>query len=495
MAQHDDQPASLAPVTSGRVTSEQPTSEQVVDLVTSRRWHLVGVGGPGMAPLAVLLQAAGQTVTGSDLRPSPTLVRLTERGIMVRVGHDPAAVEGCDVVVHSTAVPADNPELVAARAAGIRVCHRSVALASLCAATRAVGVAGAHGKTTTAALLALMLRTAGEGVADYIGATVLDPRVGEGPASAAFVPDVREPGSTLVIEADESDGTIDALPLAAIAVTNVDIDHLDHWGDFDGLVDGFARIVGRVGVAGGTVVLNADDPSSVRIDPGGRTVRRFGWSARADVRIESCADTDDGIDVVMSVGRSSVRCALPLRGAHNAMNLACAVAMATASGVDPADACRAVETFGGVERRFTEMGRRSGALIIDDYAHLPAEIEATLAAAAAHPDRRGSLVAVFQPNRFHRIAAMADEYGPVFGRADAVIITDIYASGTAPIPGVTGKLVADAVARSHRNVVWAPSRADVVREVSALLAPGAVCVAMGCGDIATLWDDLNAGGA
>jgi len=485
MVQRDEHPA----------TSDPLTSERVVDLSTPRRWHLVGVGGPGMAPLAELLHGAGQSVTGSDITPSPTLVRLGERGIRVRTGHDPVAVEGCDVVVFSTAVPSDNPELVAARAAAIRVCHRSTALASLCAATRAVGVAGAHGKTTTAALLALMLRSDRSGVADYIGATVRDPRTEDGRGPAVGVPDVRASGSTLVIEADESDGTIDALPLAAIAVTNVDVDHLDFWGDLDGLVDGFARVVGRVAEAGGIVVLNADDAASARIDPGGHSVRRFGWSPRADVRIDSCADTDDGTDVVMSVGRSSVRCALPLRGAHNAMNLACALAMAVGWGVEPADACRAVETFGGVERRFTEMGRRSGALIIDDYAHLPAEIEATLAAAAAHPDRRGPLVAVFQPNRFHRIAAMAEDYGPCFGRADAVIITDIYASGTPSIPGVTGKLVADAVTRSHGNVVWAPSRADVVREVSALLAPGAVCVAMGCGDIATLWDDLNAGGS
>lgn len=462
--------------------------DTTIDLAETRRWHLVGIAGPGMAPLAELLRAAGQIVTGSDLRPSPVLDGLAARGIAVRVGHRADAVHGCDVVVHSTAVPRDNVELVEARRTGVRTCHRSVALASVCAVTQAVGVAGAHGKTTTSALLSHILRAARSSVADYVGGSV----IGSSTSEQIEVPDVRGPGSVLVVEADESDGTIEALPLSAIAVTNVDVDHLDHWGSFDGLVEGFARVVARVAGAGGTVVLNADDERSRRIDPGAGSVRRFGWAAGADVRIESCADTSTGLDVVLDVGGESVRCALPLRGPHNAMNLACAVAMAGSLGVGPADACASVRNFAGVARRFTERGRLRGALVIDDYAHLPAEIDATLAAAARHPDRTGDVIAVFQPNRFHRIAAMADEYGGCFGSADTVVVTDIYASGTAPIPGVTGRLVADAVAARHGSVVWAPTRADVVREVGARLAPGAVCVGMGCGDIETLWDDLCA---
>lgn len=462
----------------------QREPESLIDLSARRRWHLVGAGGPGMAPLAELLTAAGQDVTGSDLRDSVAVARLNARGIPVRVGHDASAVHGVEVVVYSTAVPADNIEIAEARRLGVRVCHRSVALASLCAPTQAVGIAGAHGKTTTAALLHSILAAAKAPVAGYVGADVPG-------AEDLAIPDVRREGATLVIEADESDGTIEVLPLSTVAVTNIDLDHLDYWGDMDGIIAGFSDVVARVAGTHGMVVVNLDDPATRHlVRAAGGAVRTFGWSARADVRIESCADTQGGIDVVLSVDKEVVRCSLPLRGVHNAMNLACAVATAGALGVDASIACAAAEHFGGVERRFTERGRVDGALVIDDYAHLPAEIAATLAAARRHPAMNGSVVAVFQPNRYHRIAAMAGEYARCFESADVVVITDIYASGTEPIPGVTGRLVVDAVRQFHPRVVWAPTRADVVREVRAIIGIGDVVVGMGCGDIATLHDDL-----
>lgn len=459
--------------------------EQLIDLGGRCRWHLVGAGGPGMAPLAWLLRAAGQEVTGSDRGGSPVLDRLRAAGMDVRSGHDAAAVEGADIVVYSTAIPADNVEIAEARRLGIRVAHRSVALASLCAATGAVGVAGAHGKTTTSALLHTMLTAHRADVAAYIGAEVRG-------VDDAATPDVRRAGATLVVEADESDGTIEVLPLSGIAVTNIDLDHLDYWGDLEGIVAGFVRVVSRVAARGGTVVVNIDDPSArALVGAAGRGLRTFGWSPKADVQVVSCADTGTGIDVVLSVDRRPVRCALPLRGMHNAMNLACALAVATSTGLDPGGACAAVETFAGVDRRFTERGRIGGALVIDDYAHLPAEIAATIAAVRSHPERRGAVVAVFQPNRFHRIAAMAGDYADCFAGADSVVITDIYASGTEPIPGVTGQLVVDAVAHRHPSVTWAPTRAEVVAEVRSRLAPGDVCIGMGCGDISTLFEDLQ----
>ena len=462
--------------------------EPLVDLALPHRWHLVGIGGPGMAPLAHLLSAAGQTVSGSDIRASATTSSLQAAGIAVEIGHDVRNIARADLVVYSTGVPADNIELVAARDAGIRVCHRSVALGSVCAAARSVGVAGAHGKTTTSALVVAMLRTAGIDTAAYVGADVRDD------VGAAATTGPVTTSTVVVVEADESDGTIEMLPLSAIAVTNVDVDHLDYWGDLDGIVDGFATVVRRVAESsGGPVVLNADDAVSRRLAavlPEG-AVRWFGHDERSHVRIERWRPVDQGVDVTLVVDGETVTCVLPLRGAHNASNLACAVALATSCGADVASCVSAAEKFAGVERRFSERGTHGGALVIDDYAHLPAEIAASLSAAREHPALDGRVVAVFQPNRFHRIAVMSGDYADCFAGADHVVITDIYASGTDPIEGVTGKLVADAASRVHPSVVWAPTRADVVTAVRAYLRPGDICVGMGCGDISSLATDLG----
>lgn len=464
--------------------------EPLVDLAVLHRWHLVGIGGPGMAPLAHLLRAAGQTVSGSDIRESAATTELRNAGVAVAIGHDVRHVVGVDIVVYSTGVPLDNVELMAAKDAGIRVCHRSVALGSVCGAARSVGVAGAHGKTTTSALVVAMLRTAGIDTAAYVGADVRD----EAGAAASTGP-IRS-STTVVVEADESDGTIEMLPLSAIAVTNVDVDHLDYWGDLDGIVDGFADVVSRVADrSGGPVVLNADDEASGRLAevlPVG-AVRWFGTHERSHVRIVRWHPVARGVDVTLSVDGETVECVLPLRGGHNASNLACAVALATSCGADLASCVAAAEKFAGVERRFSERGTYGGALVVDDYAHLPAEIAAALSAAREHPSLGGRVVAVFQPNRFHRIAAMSGDYAECFGGADHVVITDIYASGTEPIEGVTGQLVVDAVSRCHSSVVWAPSRDDVVAAVRAYLRPGDICVGMGCGDISTLAVDLGVG--
>lgn len=441
-----------------------------------------------MAPLAHLLRAAGQTVSGSDIRASAATSALREAGTTVDIGHDVRHVAGADLVVYSTGVPADNVELVAAREAGIRVCHRSVALGSVCAAARSVGVAGAHGKTTTTALVVAMLRRAGIDTAAYVGADVRDD------AGAAVSTGPVTTSTTLVVEADESDGTIEMLPLSAIAVTNVDVDHLDYWGDLDGIVDGFAAVVRRVVDRGrGPVVLNADDAVSARLAAvlPDDAVRWFGHHERSQVRIDRWHPVAGGLDVTLVVDGEAVSCVIPLRGGHNASNLACAVALATSCGADLASCVSAAETFGGVERRFSERGTHGGALVIDDYAHLPAEIAAALSAAREHPALDGRVVAVFQPNRFHRIAAMSADYAECFGGADHVVITDIFASGTEPIEGVTGRLVVDAVSGVHPSVVWAPTRADVVAAVRSYLRPGDICVGMGCGDISTLAVDLG----
>lgn len=435
-----------------------------------------------MSAIALMLVQMGHVVTGSDVRDSDVIAQLRSAGVGITIGHDASLVHGADVVTYSTAIPEKNVEVLEAHRLGVPLRHRSGMLASLCATTHAIGVAGTHGKTTTSALLATILSATDRKPSSIIGAELLGTGVG-----AAY-----GDGSILVIEADESDGTLDVLPLQSLIVTNVDIDHLDYFESFDSLKESFAEAVSRTD---GKVVLNIDDEGSAALIQTFAHLDRvstFGKSPHASVRVAAVQPTKTGVDVQLIIEADSYICHLPLRGSHNALNLAAAVAMAIEFGVDAQLACEAVESFGGVARRFTERGHFRGALLIDDYAHLPAEIEAAIAAARSHPQATHRTVAVFQPNRYHRIAAMADAYADCFLAADKVVITDVYASGTPKIPGVTGELVVDAVRRAHpdADIVWAPSREDMVATVSGWLQAGDVCISMGCGDVETFPDDL-----
>jgi UDP-N-acetylmuramate--alanine ligase len=460
--------------------------EELIDLSVSRRCHVVGIGGPGMSPLASLLAARGHQVTGSDMRDSEVTEILRTEGIAVSLGHSAEAVRDVDVVTFSTAIPASNVELVSASELGVPVRHRSGLLASLCAITNCIGVAGTHGKTTTTALLTHMLVAAGRDPSCIVGGQVAGMAVGARHGK----------GSAFVLECDESDGTLDVLTLENLIITNVDVDHLDYFGSFEQVQLCFVDAAKRTS---GLVVANADDVSSrLVIDAlqGQKTLRTFGHAVSATVRIDTVTPMKDGTQVVFEIDGRSVTCMSPLRGEHNAMNIAAALAMATGLGVDVDTACTAVASFSGVARRFTERGSFNGALLIDDYAHLPAEIEAAIAAASSHPSRDGRTIAVFQPNRYHRIAAMADTYADCFRAADVVVVTDVYASGTALIEGVTGELVVNAIRAAHpaAHIEWAPTRQDIVKVVAATIRPGDVCISMGCGDIETFPDDLQTAG-
>ena len=457
-------------------------AEPLLALDVPIRCHIVGIGGPGMSAIARLLVEMGHAVTGSDLHESEVIDELRLRGAEISIGHRESVVHGADVVTYSTAIPATNVELVEARRSGIETRHRSGMLASLCAATNAVGIAGTHGKTTTTALVTAMTTAGGLSPSSIIGADVLG---GNG--------NVHGDGSLLIIEADESDGTLDVLPLSSLVVTNIDIDHLDYFGTFDAIKVCFGDAVARTG---GVVVLNADDEGSadlVQVLSKEIRVTTFGRSENSTVRITSTASHNEGTLVDVCVADQTYRCALNLRGEHNVMNFAAALAMAIRLGVDPAVACAAASAFRGVARRFTERGDFRGSLLIDDYAHLPAEISSTIDAVRSHPALSGRVVAVFQPNRYHRIATMADSYADCFAHADRVVITDVYASGTQKIEGVTGELVVNAIRRAHNDadVVWAQSRADTVAAVEAWIAPGDICISMGCGDIESFPDDLR----
>lgn len=455
-----------------------------LDLSIPGRYHVVGVGGPGMSAIAIVLAEMRHLVSGSDLRELPVLARLEVAGVTVNVGHDRAVVHGVDAVTVSTAVPEHNIELDEARQRGIPVLRRAGMLASICAQARSLGVAGTHGKTTTTSMLAMVLSEAGWQPSFVVGGDVTD--LGTGAHWSG--------GEWLVVEADESDGTHLELPLHGTILTNVEVDHLDHYGSFEEIVGSFDQYLSQVP---GPKVLCADDPVCVKL-AGKHGAITYGLSPDADVRASGVvAGAGANRFTIERRGPDGTHEAvgvvdLPLRGMHNVANATAVVAMALEIGV-PFDAIAdALARFGGVARRFDVRGVDGGATLVDDYAHLPAEIDAVLRAARDSGDGWRRVVAVFQPNRFNRMSVLSPEYRDAFVRADLVVITDIYPSGTTPIPGVTGKLVVNAVCDAHpdQRVVWLPHRSDLVTFLTGELRDGDVCISMGCGDVASLPDEV-----
>jgi UDP-N-acetylmuramate--alanine ligase len=433
-----------------------------------------------MSAVAIALAEMGHVVSGSDLRDHPVLERVRAAGVEVHIGHDRALVHGVDAVTASTAIPATNIELDEARAIGTSVLSRAGMLASICARAQSLAVAGTHGKTTTTSMLMLILAQAGMRPSFIVGGDVTD--LGTGAQWTH--------GDWLVVEADESDGTHLELPLFGAIVTNVEADHLDHYGSFDGIVAGFDEFVGQID---GPKVICGDDPIGAELARrhGGCT---YGLSDDCDVRAVqvSAASGSFRFDLGRRTAEGTLELlgeiVLPLRGLHNVVNATGAAAMALCVGVPFDDIASALGRFGGVARRFDIRGVDRGATFVDDYAHLPSEIQAVIRAARDSGDGWQRVIAVFQPNRYHRIQEMWQEYGQAFTGADVVVLTDIYASGTVPIPGVTGKLIVNAVTEADpdRRVVWLPHRDDVVSFLVGELRDGDVCISMGCGDIATL---------
>ena len=432
-----------------------------------------------MSAIAIALAEMGHIVSGSDIRERQILDRLRASGVEIHIGHNRQHVHDADVVTYSTAIPADINELDEARKRGIPTVHRSEVLGALCRQTNAYGVAGTHGKTTTSSMLMLILAAAGREPGFVIGGDVAD--VGTGARWS-------DSGS-FVVEADESDGTHLRLPLAGTVLTNVDVDHLDNYGTFDAIVEGFERYVDAVD---GPVVIGVDCDVARRLCAA-RDVVTFGASEGADYRVVDIQPQRSGNTfAVERRGEAIARVDLPLRGLHNVLNATGALALAVELGVAPEVAAESLGTFGGVARRFDVRGNVDGATLVDDYAHLPAEIEAVLASTRESAADWSRVVAVFQPNRFNRMSEISDQYAMSFRDADVVVITDIYSSGTQPIPGVTGKLVVNAVleALPQSRVVWMPKRDALVKFLASELRSGDLCLSMGCGDIATLPDEI-----
>jgi UDP-N-acetylmuramate--alanine ligase len=463
------------------VTSLGAVPAPPLDLRLPGRYHVVGVGGPGMSAIALVLAGMGHRVSGSDLRDTPVLERLRAAGVAVNVGHRRDVVHGVDAVTASTAIPATNTELDEARRLAIPVLRRAGMLASICACARSVGVAGTHGKTTTTSMLAMILTEAGLQPSFIVGGDVND--VGTGAHWTGR--------DLLVVEADESDGTFLELPLDATIVTNVEVDHLDYYGQPDAIVAAFDDYLGAVE---GPKVVCLDDAHAARLGARHCAIT-YGTSASARYRLVGVQSADGAL--TFAVEREGVRLGsvqLPLRGIHMARNATAAIAMADQLGAPFDAATRALARFGGVARRFDFRGEYDGITFVDDYAHLPSEIAAVLEAAATSGDGWRRIVAVFQPNRYSRMEVLSPEYRDAFARADTTIITDIYPSGEAPRPGVTGKLVVNAILDAHpwQRVVWLPKRGEVIDFLAAEVRSGDVCISMGCGDVASLPSEVLA---
>jgi UDP-N-acetylmuramate--alanine ligase len=452
-----------------------------VDLGTPRRVHVANVGGAGMSAVATLLAEMGHRVSGHDpLDSSPFLAPLRVLGVALEAGPPGPLPEGTELVVVSTATPADHPQVAAARGAGVPVWHRAVALGALCARRQAVAVAGTHGKTTTSALLATVLAGAGRRPGWVVGAGI--PGLGR---SATWGGD-----GPLVVEADESDGTFLALGAHAGIVTNVEPDHLEHWGGEAGLRAAFARFAGGLP---GPAVLCLDDPGAAELAGAAAQPVTYGEDPASDYRVEEVAPEGTGVAFDLVHGDERVHVTLPAApGRHNARNAAAALAVAHGLGVALADGAAALAAFRGVARRFEVRGEAGGVVFVDSYDHLPTEVAAAIDAARSGPWRR--VVCCFQPHRYSRTEAQWRAFADAFEGVDVLAITDVYGAGEPPRPGVTGKLLVDAVLDAHpwRQVAWLPSLDDVVTYLRAVLRPGDLCLTLGAGDLTTVPDRVLA---
>jgi UDP-N-acetylmuramate--alanine ligase len=444
--------------------------------------HFVGIGGIGMSGIAEVMHNLGYRVQGSDVAEGYAIENLRRRGIPVMIGHAAANVEGVAVVVVSTAIRRDNPEVAHAYEHRIPVVRRAEMLAELMRLKSTVAVAGTHGKTTTTSMVAALLD------AGHIDATVINGGIINSYGSNARL----GTSDWMVVEADESDGSFLRLDGTIAVVTNIDPEHLDHYGGFDAIKDAFVEFVENVPFYG-AAILCLDHPEVQNILPRirDRRVVTYGFSAQADVRANAVTPEAGGNRFDVAVrdrdGRSRVIADvhLPMPGRHNVQNALAAIAVAVELGVEDEQIRQGFARFGGVKRRFTRVGEVDGAAIIDDYGHHPVEIRAVLA--AARETARGRVIAVCQPHRFSRLHSLMEEFETAFNDADMVYVTPVYAAGETPMPGVdAAALVQGLKARGHRAAAEIADAAALARALAGTLGPGDLVVCLGAGDI-TRW--------
>jgi UDP-N-acetylmuramate--alanine ligase len=448
----------------------------VPDLEAWRSVHLIGIGGAGMSGIAHLLLAKGLAVTGSDLKESRGLSRLRAAGAEVFVGHRADHVRDPDAVIVSSAIPEDNPELRAARAAGIPVVSRAQALAALMRGHRTVAVAGTHGKTTTTSMISVMLSRMGQDPSFVIGGNLNESGSGAGSGQ----------GDVFVAEVDESDGSFLVFQPEIAVVTNIEADHLDHFGDEAAVEAAFAAFARQAG----TVVTCWDDGGVRRaLESETSKLFRYGRGGDVDLRIEGEELAPDGSRSTFAVRGSRIEIRLGVPGRHNVLNAAAAIGVAALLGMPLEEAARALGSFSGVHRRFERLGTHRGAVVVDDYAHHPTEVAETLLTAGLSGSQR--VVAVFQPHRYTRTEAMWRELGESLRGADLIVLTDVYAAGESPIPGVTGKLVVDAAAEAApgKRIVYLPRRWEIAPFLAREIRDGDLVLTLGAGDITMVGEE------
>ena len=445
----------------------------------ARAIHFIGIGGSGMSGLAEVLLTTGYRVSGSDLKTSEVTDRLVAMGGRVFKGHNERNVLGADIVVYSSAVQGDNPELRAAIARGVPVIPRADMLAELMRMKYGIAIAGAHGKTTTTSMVGQVLLEGG-----------LDPTIVVGGRVHALKTNARlGHGRFLVAEADESDGSFVRLTPAIGVITNLDQEHMDHYGTMAGVEAAFLEFAERTPFYG-LVVLCADDPALNRLAP--RISRRsttYGIEGGV-IRASKLELAPGGSRFEVSKdGEALGWVELPVVGRHNVLNALAAVAVGLEVEIPFAQVAYALSRFEGVGRRFEKRGESNDVLVVDDYGHHPTEIKATLA--AARQLGRGRVVVCFQPHRYSRTRLLAKEFGAAFDDADAVLVSDIYAAGETPIEGVTAELVVGAArSHGHRNVVYAGDLSRAEALLREMVRPHDLVVTLGAGDVAKLGDRL-----
>ncbi len=446
--------------------------------------HIVGIGGAGMSGIARILAARGVTVSGSDARESRRLVALRALGIDARVGHAPENVTGADAVVISTAIKADNPEVVAAGALGIPVVSRADALAAVMAGSRGVAVAGTHGKTTTTSMLTIALQQCEADPSYAIGSELNDSGANAHQGS----------GDLFVVEADESDGSFLALPAVAGIVTNVEPDHLDHWGTTEAVEAAFAEFAAGIGARDGFVVVCLDDPGARRLADAARDagvdIRTYGTDREADFVIGEVATTASGSSATVSTnGAVLAQLQLSVPGEHNVRNATAALVTGIGLGFEARQVAEGLAQFTGTRRRFDLKGEVAGIRVIDDYAHHPTEIAATLRA-ARQVVGQGNLVVAFQAHHYYRTAMFVREFGEALGLADQVVVLEVYAPGEEPIPGASGLSMAQHVPLPADQVVFEPSWSAVAGHLADRAQPGDIVMTLGAGDIVLLGPEV-----
>lgn len=448
--------------------------------------HFIGVGGVGMSGIARVAHDQGMEVTGSDLKESRYTKQLRDAGVTVSIGQDAANIpEGDVLVVVSTAILENNPELIEARRRGLEICHRAQMLAHLGRNLDTLAVAGTHGKTTTSSMLASTLDAMGCDPTFLIGGIVR--AYGTNAHSGT--------GAYYVVEADESDKSFTYLSPAAAIVTNIEADHLDHYEGLDEIYDQFRMFLSGVR-EGGPIVVCGDDEKLVEVARStGRAVTTYGFSEGCDARILVWEASGVGTRFTLRLpdGRTVASAIKQNPGLHNVSNGAAVLTLIAALGLDVEDAAEKLTQFAGVRRRFDLAGEAAGVTVVDDYAHHPTEIAATITAAKGLDFNRVHVL--FQPHRYSRAAlftdVMRDEFGSAFDGADTVTFMDVYSAGEAPVPGISGKtFLAPVIEHGHPCARYVPRRIDVVPAMLEVAEPGDLIITMGAGDVTAVAPQL-----